>query len=147
MIESDNFADLFLILKVLADKKLNLPDVGNESKSTILAKNDDNIKFELVVNRKGHKNPDNLTYQMVSLKPRRLIIRLDVSGAPHLNPNGEQIPTPHVHIFNEEYMQGKIAIPLEDLTDLRLVSRLHESIRFFLDYNNVDTTSVLIPAI
>lgn len=30
-----------------------------------------------------------------------VLIRLDINGAPHRNPNGEEIPCPHLHIYSE----------------------------------------------
>lgn len=32
-----------------------------------------------------------------------VLIRLDLSGAPHRNPDGEQIPCPHLHVYREGY--------------------------------------------
>ncbi|WP_411858994.1 DUF6978 family protein, partial [Staphylococcus aureus] len=41
------------------------------------------------------------------------MIRFDVNGSDHANPpNNERIPTPHIHIYTEEYNNGGIAIPL-----------------------------------
>ncbi|HDA7321759.1 DUF6978 family protein, partial [Staphylococcus aureus] len=49
------------------------------------------------------------------------MIRFDVNGSDHANsPNNERIPTPHIHIYTEEYNNGGIAIPLKDIEDLEL---------------------------
>jgi hypothetical protein len=32
-----------------------------------------------------------------------ILMRLDVDGSPHRNPDGEEIPCPHLHIYREGY--------------------------------------------
>jgi hypothetical protein len=32
-----------------------------------------------------------------------ILVRLDVDGPPHRNPDGEEIPCPHLHIYREGY--------------------------------------------
>lgn len=30
-----------------------------------------------------------------------VLLRLDVSGSPHINPDGQEIPRPHMHVYRE----------------------------------------------
>lgn len=39
-----------------------------------------------------------------------VLLRLDVDGAPHRNPNGEEIPCPHLHVYREGFAD-KWAVP------------------------------------
>jgi hypothetical protein len=39
-----------------------------------------------------------------------ILIRLDFGGQPHRNPNGEEVASPHLHVFREGY-GDKWAIP------------------------------------
>lgn len=39
-----------------------------------------------------------------------VLLRLDLDGAPHRNPDGEEIPCPHLHIYREGF-SDKWAIP------------------------------------
>ena len=39
-----------------------------------------------------------------------VLMRLDVGGPPHRNPDGEEVPCPHLHIFREGY-GDKWAVP------------------------------------
>ncbi len=32
-----------------------------------------------------------------------ILYRLDIDGAPHRNPDGEEVPCPHLHIYREGY--------------------------------------------
>ena len=40
-----------------------------------------------------------------------VLVRLDLGGAPHRNPDGEEIPVPHLHLYREGY-GDKWAIPV-----------------------------------
>ncbi|GBE48570.1 hypothetical protein BMS3Bbin12_01749 [bacterium BMS3Bbin12] len=40
-----------------------------------------------------------------------VLVRLDMGGAPHRNPDGEEIPVPHLHVYREGY-GDKCAIPV-----------------------------------
>lgn len=41
-----------------------------------------------------------------------LLVRLDFGGPPHRNPDGEEIPCPHLHIYREEYGdKWAVAVP------------------------------------
>lgn len=39
-----------------------------------------------------------------------VLYRLDIDGAPHRNPDGEEIPCPHLHVYREGY-GDKWAVP------------------------------------
>jgi len=32
-----------------------------------------------------------------------ILVRLDIGGAPHRNPDGDEIPSPHLHVYREGY--------------------------------------------
>lgn len=40
-----------------------------------------------------------------------VLVRLDLGGAPHRNPDDEEIPAPHLHVYREGYGH-KWAIPV-----------------------------------
>lgn len=40
-----------------------------------------------------------------------VLVRLDLGGAPHRNPDGEEIPVPHIHVYREGY-GDKWAMPV-----------------------------------
>ncbi|HFV9309916.1 TPA: hypothetical protein ACIAJF_002255 [Staphylococcus aureus] len=73
------------------------------------------------------------------------MIRFDVNGSDHANPpNNEIIPTPHIHIYTEEYNNGVISIPLKDIEDLELTDEIIESLDFFMKYTNIKHDNVII---
>lgn len=121
-------------VKILKETILEFPDRGNQSKHDVQKKDDKNVKFELIINRKGHLNQDNLSFLLKS--SGGLLVRLDCSGAPH-----EDVPTPHLHIFDEEHDNGRIAVGLEEV-DFEFAKDLFESISYFLDYTNIEQPSI-----
>jgi len=40
-----------------------------------------------------------------------VLVRLDLGGAPHRNPDGEEVPVPHLHVYREGF-GDKWAVPL-----------------------------------
>lgn len=144
--ENEKFNELLLIVKYLQKNKIDFPDYGTQNIHTIIAENEFNNKFQLVINRKGHLRRDNLTYQMMS-KRFGILVRLDMSGSPHDDRFGNSVDTPHVHIFDEEHNNGRWAIPLSDLSDSEIIFELYDSLVLFLKYNNVKIDNVKIPMI
>jgi hypothetical protein len=64
-----------------------------------------------------------------------VLLRLDIDGPPHRNPEGEEVPCPHIHIYKQGY-GDKWAYPLpagkfSDLNDLFVV------LQDFMAYCNV----------
>ncbi|HWU16155.1 MAG TPA: hypothetical protein VN155_00595 [Devosia sp.] len=70
-----------------------------------------------------------------------ILARLDLNGAPHRNPDGEELPCPHLHLYREGYAD-KWAFPVppgafSDLSDLRTTCS------DFLAYFNVTRPPVI----
>lgn len=133
--EDELFKTLFECRKILLETLIKLPQPGEQNVFDARKYNDEHEKFKVIVNRKGHYNPDNLTYQLTSRFG--ILVRIDMSGAPHAN-----IDTPHVHIFNKEFDFGRKAIALNDITDAILLKDMIDSFTFFLRYNNIDTVDI-----
>lgn len=58
-----------------------------------------------------------------------VLVRLDVDGAPHTNPDGGRLPGTHVHLFQEGY-DDKWAYPI----DPAIFSRLSDPAQTFHDF-------------
>ena len=67
------------------------------------------------------------------------MIRIDISGQEH-----DGVDTPHVHIFDEEHENGRIAIPLSDLPNYDPTDDVVKSLYEFLKYNEFDTKGIQI---
>ena len=40
-----------------------------------------------------------------------VLMRLDIDGPPHRNPDGEEIPCPHLHVYREALAQSGLSPP------------------------------------
>ena len=64
-----------------------------------------------------------------------VLVRLDLGGAPHRNPDGEEISTPHLHVYREGYGdKWAMPVPADRFRDLTDVGATFED---FLVYCNV----------
>lgn len=100
---------LLAMAKQRADeKRYDIPARG-QWLSVALQSTDGREKFLLDLSR-GRIHLRKFTMQQ---RARQVVIlaRLDLAGAPHRNPDGEEIPTPHLHIYREGF-GAKWAIPL-----------------------------------
>lgn len=64
-----------------------------------------------------------------------VLVRLDLGGAPHRNPDDEEIPAPHLHVYREGY-GDKWAVPVP-ADRFQNVSDVWVSLGDFLRFCNV----------
>ena len=49
-----------------------------------------------------------------------ILLRLDLDGPPHRNPDGEEVPCPHLHIYREDFGdKWAVPAPLARYTNIR----------------------------
>jgi hypothetical protein len=64
-----------------------------------------------------------------------ILIRLDFGGHPHRNPDGEEIPSPHLHIYREGYGdKWAYPVPADKFSNL---SDLWQTLLDFMDFCNI----------
>lgn len=80
--------------------ELNYPGLGKKL-SVDLMSLDGRESFHLDVGRSYVK----LTRATFQTRARSIIClaRVDLDGAPHTNPDGEELPCPHLHLYREGY--------------------------------------------
>ncbi|MHB1167138.1 MAG: DUF6978 family protein [Carboxydocellales bacterium] len=95
--------DLLLnMLKLLVDKgNVNFPTVASYKCLDIVSQ-DGKEKFIIDINRKGRIKISKCTYQERYRKDD-ILLRLDIDGPPHTNPDGQEVPPNHLHIYKEGY--------------------------------------------
>ena len=64
-----------------------------------------------------------------------VLVRLDFGGPPHRNPDDEEVPCPHLHVYREGY-GDKWAVPAPALEFPR-TDDVWETLRHFLKYCNI----------
>ena len=116
----------------VTDDRANFP-VGGESVVLPLQSADKREKFLLDLS----SSSINLKKVKMQTRGRQVVVlvRLDLGGAPHRNPDGEEIPVPHIHTYREGY-GDKWAMPVP--TDqFRAVADVWTTFEDFLRFCNI----------
>ncbi len=101
MISQKEADELLAMRKIATDtKQYTYPSLGGRIEIPLESENR-RESFTLMITR-GRIDMRKNSYQSLA---RRVIIlvRVDIAGAPHCNPNGAQIACPHIHIYREGY--------------------------------------------
>jgi hypothetical protein len=128
-------ADLLLeLVKLLVDRgTIEFPNTG-ELKQLHLTSDDGRESFIVDVNRKGRIKISKCTYQE-RYQVLEILLRLDIDGPPHDNPDGATVPCPHLHIYKEGFAD-KWAYPINP-TEFTNTGDLVTTLKEFLEYCNV----------
>ena len=71
-----------------------------------------------------------------------VLVRLDLGGPPHRNPDGEEIGTPHIHIFREGYGdKWAFLVPCDSFQEL---TDMWKTLNDFLQYCNVTRPPIIL---
>lgn len=89
---------------------------------------------------RGRQKPKKATFQTRHNKTT-ILLRVDIEGPPHDNPDGEEIPCPHIHIYREGY-DDKWAIHLDKEIKTNTSDLIQVLIDFFT-YNNINNRQVI----
>ena len=104
LIALDKFADGSKSIAIPASGKLTVPLASSDSREDFL------LDIE-------HGRRINLTRRKLQNRAREIVplVRLDFGdAAPHRNPDDEDIPAPHLHLYREGY-EDKWAYPATDV--------------------------------
>jgi len=98
------------------DKRWEYPEVGGHISIPLTSRNKrENFSLDI---RRGRIDllkgtHQNRAYQVV------ILLRLDFGGPPHRNPDGQEIPSPHMHFYREGFGDKWAApAPLDKFTDI-----------------------------
>jgi len=118
--------------KMLVDLvQIKFPGRGDELRLEARSVNGKEL-FLFDVNRRGHINLKKCTYQ--NRHSVDILLRLDLNGPPHRNPDGDELPCPHIHVYREGFAD-KWAFPVP--SDFRDTNDLITSLQDFLQYSKV----------
>lgn len=126
-------------LKVIVNKGIfSMPRAGERKEFDVISE-DRKERFIIDINRAGRINLRKQTLQE-RYRKTEILLRLDVSGPPHTNPNGETISCPHLHVYREGF-GAKWAHPVP--ADLIISDDVFSTLISFLEYCNVTNTHML----
>ena len=140
---SDSKDSLFIMLvelyKRVVGNEIEIPAYSKETRTNLIADLTDEYKFELIINRKGHRNKNIFSLVFLSSKYRdNKLMRLDFTGQSHRG-----IETPHVHIFDSKHDFGKNAGQLKDIVGIE-VKDYNKALEWFLEENHVNMHETII---
>jgi len=123
----------------MGNEQFSLPGLGGALRIPLYS-NDRREEFSLDITR-GRIELRKNTFQT---RARRVAIlaRVDIGGPPHRNPDGREIPCPHLHIYWEGY-GDKWAIPLPD--NFKNYRDAWQTLMDFMDYCHVVTRPPIQP--
>lgn len=123
----------------LGNEQFSFPGLGGALRIPLYS-DDRREEFSLDISR-GRIELRKNTFQT---RARRVAIlaRVDIGGPPHRNPDGEEIPCPHLHLYREEY-GDKWAIPLPD--NFKNYRDAEQTLMDFMDYCHVVTRPPIQP--
>lgn len=122
----------------LDDQRIDYPFTGGAI-SVPLISVDKRERFLLDISRSGI----NLLKGKYQNRAREVVIlaRLDFGGSPHRNPDDEEIPSPHLHIYREGYGdKWALPVPADKFSDLSDTWRTLED---FMRYCNITEPPII----
>jgi MoaA/NifB/PqqE/SkfB family radical SAM enzyme len=124
---------LLAMAKIWVDDVPYMYPQGGGSISVPLQSQDGLERFVLDIYR-GRINLDKVTYQN---RARHVIslARLDLNGPSHRNPDGEELPCPHLHLYREGY-SDKWASPVPQRL-FKTLGDLWATLNDFMGYCNI----------
>ncbi|PTE87573.1 hypothetical protein BUY89_14580, partial [Staphylococcus equorum] len=102
----------------------------------------DIVSFELgleyfITIKRGNIEVDRFSISIIFKETHHTLVRIDIKGGSHTNPDGEIAPESHIHIYNNKYdIKDKFAYPI-NIKNLPYIYNLYNAYLYFLDYNNV----------
>ncbi len=141
MLTQQEIEYLLQTLKDLKEKQpLTFPSAFDSQEYNIVSE-DRRDKFIIDANRKGYIKVTKCTFQERH-QSGNILLRLDIDGRPHTNPDGQELPCPHLHIIKEEYgTSWAYPVPREIFND---TTNLLLSFINFLEYCKVKDTNTII---
>lgn len=110
---------------------LKFPDLGGTLR-LVLHSLDKREEFNLDITR-GKISLEKNTFQTRARKAI-VLVRLDILGPPHRNPNGEEVECPHIHLYQEGF-GDKWAYPLPN--EFNGIENIYELLDKFMDYCHI----------
>jgi len=70
-----------------------------------------------------------------------ILARLDYNGPPHINPDGTEIPCPHLHLYREGYGdKWAVSVPAEYF---KLINDRWETLQDFMKFCNITKKPII----
>ncbi|MCL1949137.1 MAG: hypothetical protein FWF59_05350 [Turicibacter sp.] len=129
--KNEEFLTLLKIPKEFIDNSMiDMPEIGGKVRRFIRAK-ETPVDFILDITR-GRINEVNITYFIRQDNQNKKLLRLDITDKLHINPDGEHIRAPHIHLADEGW-DLKWAYPLDNAKVKHIFSNRDDMIALLQD--------------
>ena len=120
--------------KIATDRRIDIPDDSKKEHLNLASAEEQNDNIMRIYIKRGRRNINKCSFNVVYNKSI-ILLRLDIEpGRIHQNPDGRDVPNPHLHIYREGY-DDRYAIPApECFVD---TSNLAQALYDLLGYSNV----------
>lgn len=101
---------------VATSSDIDLPDLGGSVNMDFVSQNG---REEFILNYTRHTI--NLSKRNHHFRGRKVVglARLDLDGPPHRNPDGQEVPERHLHIYREGYgLKWAFEVPVDKFTNM-----------------------------
>ncbi|WP_206698821.1 DUF6978 family protein [Leptospira stimsonii] len=131
-------ADLLQLNKHIdISENYTFPTLGEQINIPLLSE-DKREKFFLDISR-GSINLNRVTFQ-TRAKVIFPLVRLDIDGRPHRNPDGSEIGVPHVHIYKHGYADKWAYSPVDIFGEAyEQAANMVERLDIFMNFCNIAT--------
>lgn len=90
-----------VLKRILQEGKLALPKSGSIAKFELCSVFSEKDRFTVIANRSSKIRKNKYTLMLRYGKDKRLL-RIDVGGPDHVNPDGTVVPCPHIHFQTKD---------------------------------------------
>lgn len=98
---------------------------------------DSHIYYVLFI-KKGIRDPDRFTIILLFQNIGHTLVRVDINGGNHMNPDNSIAPKSHIHIYNSQFeKKDRYAYALNP-SDFPNTNTLYTVYLSFLKFNNID---------
>ncbi len=112
------------------NKKWDYPNAGGSLRIPLLSIDEEEFILDI------WKGKISLKYKyQTRFRKTIILIRLDIGGSPHRNPDGEEITSNHIHVYRENY-NDKWAYPIS-IEQFRKIEDVFQTLEHFMKYCNV----------
>jgi hypothetical protein len=144
MLTQEKADQLMAMSKKLVDASTIEFPLPGQGKQLNAQSEDGHEVFVFDVNRRGKLKLSKCTYQE-RYAVVEILVRLDIDGPPHVNPDGTDVPCPHIHLYKEGFAdKWAYCLPPGAFSD---TSKLELTLADFLRYCNVHTIPDILPAL
>lgn len=126
---------IHVMKELLKTGTYQLPTIGSTGKIDLKSQLSPKDRFDVYINRKATIDPKK--YTLLLRYPEENLLRIDVNGPDHTNPDGTTVPCPHIHMRMKDTGRWDVSAIFGNTEDCAT------TVKDFLQYCNTQNVSEL----